>query len=490
MKINKILLFGMMMVSSIFINNKSLASNSDYQDNPKVIGFGGSNSDYFRSIINTSDGGFAVAGYYTLSKDLEIPVLGTYDALVAKYDKNGNQEWYNIFGGSEVDDFFSIVEAPDGGFICIGESRSTNAGFSNRGSEDGVFVKYDINGNREWIKSFGGSGRDFLYSAIRTSDNGILCVGESSSKDFGFTHQGGGWDAFIVKFNSDYTRQWIKNFGGSYNEEFYSAIETSDGGFIAVGSSISSNAGFTHKGGGDAIIVKYSSNGDQEWFKSFGGSDTDSFRSVIQTPDSGFVVTGYSTSTDAGFISKGNNDAIMVKYNSNGEEQWVRTFGGSNNESFSKIMKTLDGNFIVTGSSSSTDAGFSNKGGSDVVMIKYNSDMEQQWINTFGSSGNDVFNLIIETSDGDLRCAGYTTSNDLGFENKGKEDAMVVIFTIKDECLSSIKVAEANPTYENISKARMLINAMPEGPEKDAYQLRLNAIIPEITFDKKIIVQT
>ena len=484
MKINKILLFGMVMLSSISINDESFASTINYVDNPELITFGGSNNDIFYSIIETSDRGYVAAGY-SASTNAGFNNNGNEDAIIVKYDSNGTQQWIKNFGGSNSDFFRSVIETSDGGFVCTGYSRSTNAGFSNKGDYDAIMVKYNPNGEQQWVKNFGGSSdEDKFYSVIETLDGGFICAGESNSADAGFTHKRLR-DAIIVKYNSSGTQEWVKNFGGASYDSFKSVSLTSDGGFVCVGESSSSDAISTSVGDYEAIIVKYNINGEQQWVKSFGGSNYEYFESVIETSDGGFICAGNSNSTDAGFNSKGARDAIIVKYNSSGTQEWVSNFGGSSGDKFYSAIEILDGGFVCVGESASSDAGFSNNGVFDAIIAKYNTNGEQEWVKSFGGSTFDYFTSVIETSHGELMATGYSSSLNAGFEHKGLDDAIITIYAIEDECLSSIKLAENNPTHENISNARMLINAMPEGELKEQYQARLNAIIPEITFDKK-----
>lgn len=119
----------------------------------------------------------------------------------------------------------------------------------------------------------------------------------------------------------DLTRKSIvRNFGGTGNDYSYSVVETSDKGMVVVGCSDSSNAGFTNRGNDEAVIIKYDKYGRKEWIKSFGGSDYDYFTSVIETSDEGIIVVSYSDSTNAGFVNKGNEDAIMIKYDKDGNQ--------------------------------------------------------------------------------------------------------------------------------------------------------------------------
>ena len=139
-----------------------------------------------------------------------------------------------------------------------------------------------------------------------------------------------------------------------------------------VGNSRSTNAGFINKGDYDAIIIKCDKDGNQEWIKSFGGSDFECFRSVIETDDNAVIVVGDSESSDAGFKNKGDADAIMIKYNEDGNQEWIKVFGGSSVDSFESIVKASNNGVIAVGYSFSRNAGFTNKGSFDPMLIEIN----------------------------------------------------------------------------------------------------------------------
>ena len=367
---NLIFCGGLLLISNIESN--AIDGDLDLTRKSIVRNFGGDGNDYFNSVIETNDGGIVAVGY-SYSTDAGFSNKGSADAIIVKYDRDGNQLWVKNFRGSGDDCFYSVVETNDGGIIAVGCSTSTSAGFTNKGGSDAIIVKYDSNGNQQWVKNFGGSGDDCFYSVIETSDKGIIVVGYSDSTNAGFNNKGYD-DAIMVKYDRDGNQLWVKNFGGTNGDYFTSAIEASDGGIIAVGYSNSTNAGFTNKGDVDAIVVKYDNEGNQQWINNFGGSSSDYFHSVIETSDGCIVVVGYSNSTNAGFNNKGYDDAIMVKYDRDGNQLWVKNFGGSDDDYLNSVIETSDKGIVAVGYSYSIDAGFNNKGGSDAIIVKYNQD--------------------------------------------------------------------------------------------------------------------
>ena len=433
----------------------------------------------FSSIIETSDKNLVVIGQAT-NKDVANPSLDTF---VMKCDSQGNQEWIKNFGGSSDDCFQSVVETNDGGIVAVGYSSSTNAGFTNKGGSDAIIVKYDSNGNQQWVKNFGGSNNDYFKSVIEMSDGGIVAVGSSYSTNAGFTNKGGS-DAIIVKYDSNGNQQWVKNFGGSSHDYFNSVIETSDGGIIAVGNSNSTNAGFTNKGDYDAVVVKYDKDGNELWVKNFGGINSDYFYSVIETSDKGFVAVGEGWSEDTVFNNKGDGDAIVVKYDKDGNQLWVRNFGEGIENIFNSVIETKSGDIIAVGMT----AKFSDNEIGAVVfssLVKYDKDGNELGVRNFNKGFCDIFYSIKETVNGDFIIVGGS----MDFDMESMEENVSPIFLYYNENYESIfeqiNEVELNPSIENLNNIREAVNNIPEGIFKEYFQNRLNELNISEEFKRK-----
>ncbi|MCH3883974.1 hypothetical protein [Tenacibaculum aquimarinum] len=179
--------------------------------------YGGNNDDRGRSIITTSDGGFAIAGFSQSNNGDVTENNGLYDFWLAKLDVNGTISWQKSFGFSGTDQAFSIIQTNDGGYLVNGILDVTasggqgNARSANRhAGGDYWAIKVDANGNREWWNYYGGTNTDTAFKAIQTNDNGFLFFGSSDSDDVDITDNKGVYDFWVVKTNNIGEVQWKK----------------------------------------------------------------------------------------------------------------------------------------------------------------------------------------------------------------------------------------------------------------------------------------
>jgi len=411
----------------IVITTSLYSQNIEWETN-----LGGSDDDGAQSIIQTIDEGFIVAGYSRSSDGDVGGNNGDYDYWIVKLDINGTLEWETNLGGSDVDFAKSISQTTDGGYIIAGFSWSSNGDISgeNNGGYDFWIVKLDTNGTLEWETNLGGSGFDAAKSISQTTNGGYIIAGYSSYPDGDVGGNNGDSDYWIVKLDTNGTLVWETNLGGSGFDSAESIYQTIDGGYIVAGNSESTDGDVGgNNGDSDYWIVKLDVNGTLIWETNLGGSGHDTVYSITQTTDGGYIVSGdtYSSDGDVGG-NNGNRDIWIIKLDTNGTLEWETNLGGSGQDIGKSIIQTIDGGFIIIGSSPSSDGDVGgNNGGFDFWIVKLDGTGNLVWETNLGGSSNDFGYSITQTLDGGYIVAGISISSDGDVGgNNGYDDFWIV----------------------------------------------------------------
>ena len=425
-------------------------------------GYGGLGEDYFNNAVSTSDGGFIAVGNST-SDDIGFENSNNeLQCIIVKYDKYGNEEWSRNILGNGYEELYGVTELKDGSFIIAGYSSSTNLGFTNNGDVDFLYAKYNSKGDLEWIKNWGGSSSDEAYSVESTNDGGFIISGQTYSKDINID----GNDIYggvIIKFNSNGDQEWIKNYGKCFKK----AVEMKDGEIIAIGTGDSK----------DDIIIKYNSEDNIEWVTNseIGIDYKGSLNDIIETSDGGFTTVGYTTISNSDIVNKGNRDGVIIKYDKNGVREWINSWGGSSNDLFKSLIEDNDNNLIVAGSSFSVNTHINNNS-SDAIIVKYDSSGNLISIDSWGGSSSDIFEAIIKTENNGFIAVGMSASNDTDMNFKGDEDGLIIkyddIIKANESLFTDIKDLD---NIEDLSDIREKVNLLPESELKDYLSDKLNS---------------
>ena len=299
--------------------------------------YGGYGYDMARSIQQTPDGGYIVAG--------ESSFFGSStEAWVLKLDGNGGITWQNLYGGSGDDVAYSIQRTSDGGYIVAGETTSYGAV-----GVDALVFKLKSDGSIDWWNSYGGANDDRARSIQQTSDGGFIVAGETNS--FG----AGDLDIWVLKLDASGAVTWQKTYGATLDDAAYSVQQTSDGGYIIAGGATPAGAFLN-----DVFLLKLDTSGNVVWQNTYGGANDDVAYSVQQTSDGGYIVAGKTSSFGNVF-----GDAWVLKVNASGAIVWQKTYGGNDSNSGVAIRQTADGGYVVAG-----ETAYFGAGDADVCLLK------------------------------------------------------------------------------------------------------------------------
>jgi len=337
--------------------------------------YGGWNYDDARSVQQTTDGGYIIAG------TTESFGPGESALYLVKTDANGDTLWTRAYGEGIWDEGYSVQQTADGGYIIAGQTYSY-------ATEDDVYlVKTDANGNTLWSRAYGGSNQDRGRSVQQTADSGYIIAGQT--KSFG----AGNYDVYLVKTDANGDELWYRTYGGTASDYAYSVQQTFEGGYIIAGTS-GSFGNYRQ-----IYAVKTDANGDTLWTRTYGGSDIDDGYSVQQTSDGGYIFAGATQSFGAG-----NYDVWLVKTDANGDTLWTRTYGGSQRDVAWCVQQTSDGGYIIAG-----DTWHSTYDG-DVYLVRTDANGDSLWTRAYGGGQVEFGYEVQQTTDGGYIVAGYTDS--------------------------------------------------------------------------------
>src|SRR5258706_178198 len=287
------------------------------------------------------------------------------------------------YGGPEKEATFKLTKTHDGGYALAGVTESFGSI-----PADAYLIKTDANGVLLWSKVYRGSASDYATAIIETSDHGFLISGGTTS--FG----SGSDDALLLKTDSAGNIVWSKVYGGTQQEYFTASLLTADGGFIAVGKSLSSGAGSN-----DILVVRTDASGDTLWTRIMGGAAFEEATNVIQKADGGFALCGRSSS-----FTIANTDAVLMKLNLNGDTTWAIQYGNFGAEEAHSVKQTYDGGYILFGNATSFGNDY------EVYLNHFNGNGNLLWSKLYGGPKTDAIYDGIITSDSGFAMCGFTDS--------------------------------------------------------------------------------
>ncbi|MCU0437792.1 MAG: T9SS type A sorting domain-containing protein [Raineya sp.] len=324
------------------------------------------------------------------------------------------------------------IQGSSSGIATLGAHQTNYGG----GSGDAFIAKFSLNGVLEWGTYYGGSGEDFGFGCEIDSDSNIYLTAftESTGMATSGAHQisyGGNRDGLLVKFNSSGVRQWATYYGDSGSDELYRVVvgNTNDvyvGGFgTSTGLSSPSAYQTNNAGGRDALLIKFSNSGVRQWATYYGGSGDEALVGLVIDNNDHLILTSNTNSTTGIATSgayqtslNGGNDAYLAKFNPNGGIIWSTYYGGTSNDTgFGLSVNSLN-DIYLSGFTSSTGMATSGShqatyggGSDDGFLVKFNSSGVRQWATYYGGSNSDQSrDCVFERSSNHIYITGFTFS--------------------------------------------------------------------------------
>ncbi len=363
---------------------------------------GTTGNDYGMSIDIDSDLNIIMTGY-TNGVMLDNASSGNYDSYVIKFDNNGNILWSEQWG-TAANDYALGISVYNKNVFVTGETGGNLDGNINAGGQDIFLTKFTLGedncGNQV---NLGTPADEYIQQSIIDSIGDIYAVGYTSG-DFDGNTNIGGWDAILIKYDSNGNKLWSKQFGTEGRDLGYSVALDSNKNIYVSGETSGAFPENTYNGGTDIFLTKFDSTGNIIWSKQLGGSGDDwGYRMKIYNDE--IYLTGGTSGSLYDNTFGGYWDVILLKLDLSGNNLWAKQYGGGGAEYATSIEIDSSGNIYLGGLTQA-----SSLGGNDMLLLKYDSSGNFIWDYRFGSSGHDrMEEMVIDSSD-NIHTIGYIYS--------------------------------------------------------------------------------
>jgi hypothetical protein len=395
--------------------------------------FGGSENDevftYDHSFVKVNNG-YLMAGT-TESDDGDVGSgnQGSSDVWIIKTDDYGNLIWEKTMGGSLNEDAHQIIKYSEDVFYLVGRTASNDGDVQsgNKGYEDVWLVKINGNGAIIWEKTFGGSKRERRSNMQLTEEGDILILTRTSSNDGDLNYDNPDGSSYIwfYKVSSEGELLWSEIFGGYGPNYASNFLQTTDGGYLILGSCRGVNGGCicNHHNAGDNYysdiwLIKLNADREIEWQECYGGNHYDVAYDLIEE-ENYYTILGQSDSNnDQVGYNFGDRDIWFLRISKNGEYQYSKVLGGTLHErplaffksgnTYTLFAHTESNNYDVSGNHSFVY-------NSDIWYVVIDTLGNLQYQRCIGNQGDQRPGGILKLNEGQYIISA--TSNVLGYDD-------------------------------------------------------------------------
>jgi hypothetical protein len=264
------------------------------------------------------------------------------------------------------------------------------AGYDYDGSDfigewDALVMRISPDGNQVWRRSSDRSGSEYAWAVREAGDDQYVVVG-TIEIDRGET------DGFMQRIDADGNELWFRTYGGDREEIFWTAEPTPDGGFMLVGQTSSEGAG-----GLDFYVVRTDSEGRELWANAYGTEATDRAFGLGLSPDGGALIAGFTGANSSRM------NFLFLRVDEDGNELWRRTIAGDRFDVAHDVLRLPDGGFMISGYSSSFSSG-----DHDGFLMRLSPEGRMLWMRTYGDEADDRILHVAQLDDGGFAMIGYS----------------------------------------------------------------------------------
>jgi enterochelin esterase-like enzyme len=350
------------------------------------------------------------------------------DLVLVKRTASGDTVWTRELGTAGLERAYGVAVDPQGHVVVTGYTKGDFDGAHAGNTSDDVFVvKFDPDGNREWLRQLGLSTVADRGYAIATDATGNVYVTGYTRGDLGAPNQGDK-DVYVAKLDPSGAQLWLRQFGSAGEDKAWGVAATGDG--IRIGGMTSGALG-TPVGALDGWVARYDADGTRVWLQQFGTAANEEVWGLTADAAGNTYLAGYSAGDFDGTLA-GDKDLIAARLDPSGAMTWKDQLGTDLNDKGAAVRLDGAGNLYVAGF---TDGNLGTSVGKfDAVLVKYAPDTTREWVRQFGThedDGADAFaeaNLYLATYGGSIYVSGLTLGDVDGQTQIGLGDVFLATF--------------------------------------------------------------
>lgn len=389
-----------------------------------VVQLGTSGDDETTDVTLTADHQVIVVGTVSGPVDGQ-PAQGGTDGFIARMDPmHGHIQWVRLVGTPENDAIRSVTLDAAGNIFVVGHTNGAFPSFSSTGNDDAFLAKFNSLGELQWIRQWGTPVGDYA-TAVRLDGNGTVYVAGYTYGGMDGNTNAGGVDVFLVKWNNMGTKLWTQQWGTANNDYGYALAVDATSAVYVTGNTAGGMHGNEHQGNFDIYITKHDGNGVFQWTKQLGTPKNDGANAAVIDPAGDLLIAGYTEGDLWGQGSVGGYDVFVARYSTAGDTIWMRQGGTPNNDYGNGIFLHQVSVYVVGRTDGPLD-GNPQRGEGDAYLWKWASDGTPKFARKWGSAAEDRLLSVASDSEARVVTAGFTSGSMPNTTSQGMKDALVI----------------------------------------------------------------
>lgn len=355
---------------------------------------------------------------------------GKFDAFLAKYDTSGRQVWLRQIGTAKEDRAYGVATDPMGNIVIGGLTEGGMGRPLSSGMSDIFVMKYDTNGNQLWLKQIGTMGGDGACDIAADELGNVFICGYIATS----ISPAGPENILLIKYDKNSNYQWFRQLGTAKEDKAYGIATDQRGGIFICGITKSDLVTGQYKGDADAFLAKYDTNGTELWRRQLGTADYENMNRIATDQSGNVFVCGSTEGALGSGPQRGKGDAFIAKYDTNGNRLWLRQFGSAEYDIAYSIATDNQGHVYISGYTKGVlEAGRQQDKG-DAFLAKYDTNGARLWLRQFGSAEVDYGRAIAIAPQGHIFVSGYTMGALQSGQRQGDSDVFLAKFTEEESC--------------------------------------------------------